>query len=487
MNEINKPEQQLDSSEIQSSPAELREARDRGKEMGHQLDHLRPEQEQFGARAEDRTHQKILENEAQSPAERLDNLKSPSEVNEGDMRGLTEEERSKVNDIVAPHYDKAREVTENATKGGIEGGERDYKGANFTDHNEAHVQQVEVKTTETLDACVGAIKDNKLESADAKGDVHFSADVDYKVTQAAALSHDTGMSNDLYHCDKETGSVEKQNGRDFDSVRNNHCANSALNVLANREQYNEAGFSNEQVDDIAMLTFSHSKSNSGIEDLNNSADWEKGAYRLDAYVTAYNTDHPDSQISFNRDQFSDKEKLGVLATESLSLRVGDVSRDSGPDAPAQCGEPVHVEKNLNCDISKATCWKEEVAGFDVTVGDRKLDCNDKDDLKSIRVHAGEQNIAENHTAFDGNRLVHTISVYDGDHAPYCTQEAVKDHVGELASAKNGDFVVDLSFDTACSKTAEGKYEEFRDSLYKKDEYGNNPYENVQLKFPWDKE
>lgn len=231
-----------------------------------------------------------------------------------------------------------------------------------------------------------------------------------------------------------------------------------------------------------MLTFSHSKSNSGIRDLNSSADWEKGADRLDAYVTAYNTDHPDRQISFNRDQFSDKEKLGVLATESLSLRVGDVSRDSGPDAPAQCGAPVHVEKNPDCDISEATCWEEEAEGFDVTVGDRRLDCNDKNDLKSIQVHTGEQNITENHTTFDGDRVVHTITVSDGDYAPYCTQEAIMDHFGELASARNGNFAVEIRFDKPASDETMASYAHWGAS------FGSESlkFSNIDVKFSLDR-
>lgn len=455
MKEIDTTEQRIDSSEVNTSPAHLREVRDRNAQK----------------------------------ANRLDGLSSPQEIREGEQKGLTSQEREKINDIVSQHYDKARQITENATKDGKAGGERDYKGANFTDHNEAHVEQVEAKTTEALDACSSAAKAGKLERNGAEGDVHFSPNVDYKVTQAAALSHDTGMSNDGYHYNDKTGSVEKQNGQDFDSVRNNHCANSALNVLQNREQYKEAGFSDEQVNDIAMLTFSHSKSNSGIRDLNSSSDWETGVNRLEAFVDRYNADHLDNQITFDKEQFSDKEKLGVLATESISLRAGDVSRNSGPDAPAQSGEIVHVEKNPDYDISQAKTWEEETAGYNVTVGTRVLDCNDKNDRKSIQVHTGEQNIIDNHTEFDSNKVVHTITVNDGAHAPRCTQEAIKDHLGEFASAKNGDFVVRVEFGAPVNDAIIEKYNQFRTNIEQARyiETGDPKFPNITVLYPWDKE
>ena len=495
MKEINQPEQRTEGIEQKPSPAEMRDARDRTQEQGKRLDELRPQKEIHGPqehRVDDTEEKRIpgqkdVSEQSKAAAERLDEMQSPiCDGSETERKGLTESERAKINDIVDPHYDKARKITENATKGGEVGGERDYKGANFTDHNEAHVKQVEVKTTETLDALVDATKAGKLERADADGDIHFSSNVDYKVTQAAALSHDTGMSDDLYHYNDKSGTIEKQNGRDFDSVRNNHCANSALNVLANREQYKEAGFSDEQINDIAMLAFSHSKSNSGIKDLNSSDDWMKGAERLGAFVDRYNEDHPDNQISFDKRQFENKEKLEVLATESLSLRVGDVSRDSGPDAPAQSGETVHVERKPGFDFSSAGSWQEETAGYNVTVGGRPLDYSDKYDRKSIQVHVGEQNISENHTYFNGDKVVHTITVSNGNHAPYCTAEAIKDHFGEFTSAYNIEARIDVKFESNLSDETQAKYDTARNEMYKKQaEQGSSAH--VTIHFPWDKE
>ena len=410
-----------------------------------------------------------------------------------DVKELTPKEADAVRNITAPHFNRAREITQIATIETADGVKKDDMGANFTDHNEKHVEQVKEKTTEVLDASVAAIKKGQLEKPDAEGDVHFNDKVDYKVTQAAALAHDTGMSDDGYSikCENKkplknedgTFIIEKQSPENFNSVRDNHSANSALNVLLNREQYKAAGFTDSQVDEIAVLTYSHSKSNSGLGDLNNSGSWRECFDRIDAFVDKYNEDNPNASVSFDRTQFEgeqNKDRLGALATESLSLRIGDVSRDSGADATSQSGETVHVEKDtVNVD---AESYQEEVKDAVVIRGD-ELITNEK----SKQVHIGEQNIVDNHTEFKDGKMTHTITVNDGKYAPYCSAEAIKDHIGELASAKNGDFVVELQFDKPCDEKAKEKYEEFRDSLYKKSGNGNSPYENVQLWLPWDKE
>ena len=108
-----------------------------------------------------------------------------------------------------------------------------------------------------------------------------------------------------------------------------------------------------------------------------------------------------------------------------------------------------------------------------------------DGEKSKQVHIGEQNIVENHTEFKEGKLTHTITVENGNHAPHCTAEAIKDHLGELASAKNGDFAVKIEFNTPCDKDTIEKYELFRDRINKRDDNGNKPYDNVQLIYPWD--
>ena len=177
----------------------------------------------------------------------------------------------------------------------------------------------------------------------------------------------------------------------------------------------------------------------------------------------------------------------------MSLRVGDVSRDSGPDSLSQSGDTVHVEKN-DVDITQAANFKDELKGFDVSVGDNTLTVTEgmsDEDIgkieKSKQVHIGEQNIVDNHTEFKDGRLTHTITVNDGNYAPWCTGAAIEDHLGELASAKNTDSTVEIKFEQPCDPKTQEKYDEWKkqmnDSL---DKYtGEKKYSNVEIVFPWE--
>ena len=419
---------------------------------------------------------------------------APLHTSSGNSHNLSKSETEYIRKtITGPHCDIARGITQIATQGGVKNGVTDDMGKNFTSHNEDHLEQVRQKTSEALVGMVNTLNHGSMERKDAVGDVHFSPDVDFRVAQAAAEAHDTGMSNHGYTFDCDEKKIPKrdangriivlkQNSLDFNSVRNNHSANSALNVLRARDSYKAIGFTDAQIDEIAVLVYAHSKRNSGDTDLNNSKSWSDCFDRIDAIKDKFNADHPNHKISFNRSRFegaSNARKLGALATEALALRVGDVSRNSGPNALAQSGEIIRVEKNtVN---SSGNSWKEEIEGAVVMRANAPVTHK-----LSRRIHIGEQNIVDNHTEFKNGVLTHTITVNDGGYAPHCTTEAIVDHIGELASAKNGHFVVELSFNTPCSKREQ--YEDFRTEIKNmRNKDGSPKYGNVELVYPWDKE
>lgn len=326
--------------------------------------------------------------------------------------------------------------------------------------------------------------------------------IDKSVLEGAALSHDTGMRGDGYALTPvldETGKQMKdENGKklyekdsdghykvkaesnsNFEEVRDNHSLNSAINVLADRDKYKELGYSDSQIDMMAAECMAHSKSSSGVASLNSKADWSDCFDRIDATVEKYNEDHPDSPITFDRTQFeSNDEKLGQLATSTLALRVGDVSRDSGPEAVSQSGEAIHIDRDTINDDGGSI--KEELKDADITRGE---DFEVVDNTKSRQVHTGEQNITENHTSCDANgNINHEITVNDGNSAPKCTQEAISDHLGEFASAKDCKFNIDVKFNSPCSPESKASYEDFRKEIE-----SNSKYENVSITYPWDKE
>ncbi|MCR5608349.1 MAG: hypothetical protein K6G26_04735 [Lachnospiraceae bacterium] len=380
---------------------------------------------------------------------------------------------SKVKEITKPYYTQAGELARSNDG-----------GRTFTDHKEEHVEMVADKSLEAADAIKKATEKGGLKSDAKEGKVGFSSDIDKKTLEGAALSHDTGMKGDgyalvpimgengqqkkdsngkkIYEKDSDGKYVVRhENNSDFNEVRNNHSLNSAINLLENREKYKEAGYDDEQIDKIAVECMAHSKSSSGVSDLNNKADWSDCFDRIDATVDMYNKEHPDKTISFDRTRFErNDDKLSSLATETLALRIGDVSRDSGPYAEAQSGEVVYVDRSTI--DNGAGSEKGEVKNANITIGDKGEQIEND---YSKQVHAGEQNIVENHTYVgDDGKVVHEITVSDGSSAPRCTQKAIEDHIGELRSASEGKFVVVVKFDKPCDTTSAEYYEKFRDNM-----------------------
>jgi len=368
---------------------------------------------------------------------------------------LTHAQREKYQtEVTAIHCHKSREIADKATIGGIENGLHDDMGKNFTNHTEEHLQQVLTKTNEAADTFVTAIFNNKISTEHPRSDVEFGWRIDRRVLDLAALSHDMGMSNQGYAI--IDGKFQKQNPRKFNEVRENHSLNSAMRVLEKREKLiSELGLTDEQVDRIALECFAHSKSASGIRNLNDSHDWETGIKTLNNLVSQYKKDNKECgrYITFGGDTFLlDKETLGQIATETLALRVGDVSRDSGPNATCQSGENVFVDKTAGFN-RLAKNWKEEAESIAV-----KRNGTPITDCKSRQVHAGEQNIVLNKTFFSVDRgIVHEIQILDANFAPLCTFEAIKDHIGEFASAKDGRFSLEIKLGKTATPGVKEQY------------------------------
>ena len=414
-------------------------------------------------------------------------LKVEAEDGTQEFNGLEQENNERVEgvkEITQHYYDDARTLAQNSDV-----------GRDFTDHTEAHVEQVAEKSLETADALESAIEKGEFQIENPDADhINFVGNIDKSVLEGAALSHDTGMSGNGYALEykvdengkkqfikDEDGNyiVKNEDNNNFNEVRENHSLNSAVNVLTDREKYKELGYSDSQIDMMAAECMAHSKSSSGVANLNSKSDWSDCFDRIDATVAKYNEDHSDSPITFDRTQFeSNDEKLGQLATSTLALRVGDVSRDSGPEAISQSGEKVYVDRDTLNDNGGSV--KEELSGADITRGENHETI---DSTKSRQVHTGEQNITENHTTCDANGNVnHEITVNDGNSAPKCTQDAISDHLGEFASAKGGYFNIEVKFDSPCSPESKASYEDFRKQIE-----GNSKYDNISITYPWDKE
>lgn len=402
--------------------------------------------------------------------------------------GLSPERLDAVKLINKDYYDNAAEVAAD-----------NEKGAEFTGHGEAHVREVAEKALDAIYELEKAIEKGTFQK-EKKGDpdyVKMEITADKIPLEVSAWGHDTGMDGEGYAMiplrDKEGKSVVDSEGKkvyekaedgsylmkevdknDFDEIRSNHSLNSALKALLNREEYKEAGLTDEQVDEIAVLCMAHSKTNSGLSNLNSKKDWADCFDRIDSAVDAYNKDHPDTPIA-KIDRKELEEKLGQVASSAFVLRISDVSRDSGPDAVSQSGEPVHVDREtINND---GVSLEEELKDVKITYGNKEVNSE-----VSKQVHVGEQNIVENHfyCAEDGS-VHHSIKIADGS-GPLSTANAIQTHIGEFATAKDGKFHIDVQFASEIPPEIKEIYEQFREKIEITDKYGN-----VTIHYPWDKE
>lgn len=491
MSEIKNNEKNMDNPPAKE---EIKKPEDHKKQedMGNDLDRMRStgstslEAKTSQSRITETPKQKeIKETKTKTPdvqdkkaviGSKLENLSSTGTVKESEKDRL--EKAEGVRKITQPYYDDARKLAKNSEM-----------GANFTDHTEDHVEQVAEKSLKAADALEKAIKKGKFVVENDSDDyIPFEGDIDKSVLQGAALSHDTGMRGDGYAVktyEDENGVkqfakdadgniiISKVDNENFNQVRENHSLNSAINILADREKYKELGYTDEQVDMMAAECMAHSKSGSGVHNLNSKKDWEECFNCIEAVADKYRADHPGSNVEFHREYFeNDNKKMGQLATSTLALRVGDVSRDSGPDAKSQSGDEVHVNrKNLN---DGAGTPEGEVENADIKRGD--VDIIDE---KSRKIHAGEQNITDNQTyCKEDGTLCHKITVKDGTSAPECTIDAITDHVKEFASGQGGYFRIEVEFDKPCSPETRQNYEYYQNRVAA-------TYKNVEIVLPWD--
>ena len=211
--------------------------------------------------------------------------------------GENPEMTDKVRSIIKDSHEEAKEVSFSATEGKL-------NGRYFTDHKEAHVEMVAEKAREAGEAISAAVRDGGFKGEKDENRIAFSKKIDYAVLEGAGLSHDTGMNGKGYKIiENEKGyTAEKLNENNFDEIRQNHSLNSAIHVLENRDKYRDAGYSDEQIDKIAVECMAHSKRSSGVTDLNSKEAWSACFDRMDTAVEAYNKEHEGKEISFDRER-----------------------------------------------------------------------------------------------------------------------------------------------------------------------------------------
>ena len=246
----------------------------------------------------------------------------------------------------------------------------------YRTHCEGHVREVAIKTMEAVQAIQEALSKNNM-----KG---FSGDVNLYECYIAALWHDTGMAagaagvpglDSYVDSNGNIQTKELEETENGDLTRSNHSFNSAMAVLMNADQIAQLGV---DPNIIALLCFSHSKSNSGIGVLNSAEDWSVCISKIENAVEYYNSENPDNPIKFANGSTSfveslvnsgiltdvDSEKatteikgetinyqnyhlnldiLARLASEAFSLRLGDANTNNRNLGTNQAGDTIDID------------------------------------------------------------------------------------------------------------------------------------------------
>ena len=389
------------------------------------------------------------------------------------MTICSNEIKENLKEIFKEYYDSSCELAKVNEEGRV-----------FTDHNVAHSEMVFDKSSEVIRAI------QQYESKQQHGIddeiIPFSKNINMNIIKAVAYAHDTGMCGLGYalvknsegdYIENEEGyyQVKSIDSNNYSEIRINHGLNSAINLLMKRNDLKKLGFSDVDIEEIAVVCMAHFISTSGLRNVNNMADWNECFKRLESAVIAYNLEHSNSPISFERKLLENANRFSNLATEVFAVRLGDVSRDAGQDDVSQSGEKVYIERRTF--NNEGGSIGLEIQNAIITIG---MDNTPITFQKSRQVHAGEPNIIYNRTFTNqDNYFIHEITVEDGNFVPKCTQQVIHDHLRVINTAPDFKFIVRIIFKSNCSNFAQKSYEEFREEC-------SCEFKNVVITFPWDK-
>ena len=210
----------------------------------------------------------------------------------------------------------------------------------FPTHGFSHIRAVCDRSGKVADLISGGNGDVKL------------------YTRIAAEVHDTGMGGlpRLGANIEKDGSGTLKEFKDGNQIRKEHSINSGVEVLRNTESFKEMGVRPGMV---ALTAASHSKSNSGIYDMNNVNQWKSLADKLEATCNSIAPKMNAGEVSEMKEGIADMKSMFVphgndwqiapgrendfetLKMSSISVTIGDAlshTAGTGEGFEAQNGD-----------------------------------------------------------------------------------------------------------------------------------------------------
>ena len=373
-------------------------------------------------------------------------------------------ELQELKDLAEPHYENGKKIA-----GHIES-LNSYKEHHLLEGG--HIEKVHDRSLEAADVITEYLEKNTDQSL-------YSANIDYKTLEVMALYHDTGMDGNIpeseYDIQKEkynkTGKAKEKAFED--TFRDYHSLESAIHVLRDREQIESKGVN---ADEVAVGCLLHSKSCSGVHDLEDLSQWGDAIKRLQVRVSEYNEQHPEEQISFDSSFLLDEkgdfnqEKLSEMRTECLCLRVGDGNGHDELSRISQNGKVISFDLENYEFAESDTGWRDEITRADVRIDGQMLDnANDPSGFGRM-YNLGEGNLKKMsmESGPDG-QIVQVFEISHINSYPYCTQECIEERLKEFITAPSmvENYKPEIRFTGKCSKETRKNYVRFRRAMYRR--------------------
>ena len=373
-------------------------------------------------------------------------------------------ELQELKDLAEPHYENGKKIA-----GHIES-LNSYKEHHLLEGG--HIEKVHDRSLEAADVITEYLEKNTDQSL-------YSANIDYKTLEVMALYHDTGMDGNIpeseYDIQKELyDKTEKAEKIAFeDTFRKYHSLESAIHVLRDRGQLEGKGVN---ADEVAVGCLLHSKSCSGVRDLEDPSQWKEAIKRLQDRVNEYNEQHPEEQISFDSSFLLDEkgefnqEKLSEMRTECLCLRVGDGNGHDELSRVSQNGKEISFDLENYEFAESDKGWRDEITRGEVWIDGQMLDnANDPSGFGRM-YNLGEGNLKKMsmESGPDG-QIVQVFEISHINSYPYCTQECIDERLKEFVTAPSmvENYKPEIRFTEKCSKETRKNYVRFRRAMYRR--------------------
>lgn len=373
-------------------------------------------------------------------------------------------ELQELKDFAEPHYENGKKIA-----GHIES-LNSYKEHHLLEGG--HIEKVHDRSLEAADVITEYLEKNTDQSL-------YSANIDYKRLEVMALYHDTGMDGNIpeseYDIQKELyDKTEKAEKIAFeDTFRKYHSLESAIHVLRDRGQIEGKGVN---ADEVAVGCLLHSKSCSGVRDLEDPSQWKEAIKRLQDRVNEYNEQHPEEQISFDSSFLLDEkgefnqEKLSEMRTECLCLRVGDGNGHDELSRVSQNGKEISFDLENYEFAESDKGWRDEITRGEVWIDGQMLDnANDPSGFGRM-YNLGEGNLKKMsmESGPDG-QIVQVFEISHINSYPYCTQECIEERLKEFVTAPSmvENYKPEIRFTEKCSKETRKNYVRFRRAMYRR--------------------